>query len=132
MQVKVPKFIDIEDRVVFGLTWKQVLSLGAGIGAAFFFLTFFASVIAFPLALIAVASGAAFAFAKVNERPFKAYVQALWRYYMNPQRYFWKKERPRAVIETKPPPQAPKRRVVTREELQSITSMLDTTHQGHT
>ena len=94
MQVKVPKFIDIEDRVVFGLTWRQVVYMGGAAGAALMFFTFFEGFLAFPLSLITFAVGAAFAFAKINDRPFKVYFLSVWHYHSSPRRYFWKKERP--------------------------------------
>lgn len=92
MQVKVPKFIDIEDRVIFNITWKQFLALGLSALAAFLFYKLLQSYIGFPLALLALTFGGALAFVRPNGRPFGVFLKAIWRYNFYPRRYIWNKE----------------------------------------
>src|SRR3989344_8300061 len=91
-QAKVPKFIDVQDKVVDGLTIWQVIDLAtAGVIAAIFFVLLkgFAGQIG---AFFAVVIGVCFAFIKVNERPFSVFAMAVFSFIINPKKYAWKKE----------------------------------------
>lgn len=98
MQAKVPKFIDIEDKVAFGMTWRQFAYLGGSLTAAFISLSVFRGMLGFPIALILVIVGTSLAFAKPSGRSFGTLLLAVFRYNYNPRRYFWQKERSRVQI----------------------------------
>lgn len=116
MQFQVPQFIDVEDRVVGPLTWKQFLYLAAG-GGILFVLWFILT----PLAWIAVAIfvgglAVAAAFIKVNGRPFLAFIGSVLGFAVKPRQYIWKQpgatspssaERPQPAHQAKPTTNAP-------------------------
>lgn len=104
MQVKVPKFIDIEDKVLsfggFGITWKQGVGIGLGIGLGGISYMIFEPFIGIPIALICMILGGAIAFGRVNERPFIVWLGAAIRYYLiAPRSYIWKKQPHRVKFE---------------------------------
>ncbi|MBI4134252.1 MAG: PrgI family protein [Candidatus Terrybacteria bacterium] len=127
MQVKVPKFLDVEDRVIAGLTWKQFVVLTAGIVAAVVANALFASAIAIPLGLLMVGLAVALSFVRINQRSFSIFLFSLWRYNFNPRRFFWQKERPRAPVapakEKVATPQL--KRTETRTKLHEVALALD-------
>jgi len=94
MQVKVPKFIEIEDKIIsfagIGITWKQFLALVLGLGGGFMATKIFIAGIGIPLMLVLVTLGGAIAFGRVNGRPFITYLGAAWRFFYNPHTYVWK------------------------------------------
>ena len=132
MQAKVPKFIDIEDRVVFGLTWKQAAYLGAAGGATLIFLTFLQSYLAFPLSLLTIILASAFAFAKINDRPFKVFFSSVLHYQSNPRRLFWKKERQRPVMQAirRQEEAATEPKTIARSQFRDLAATLDTHRRG--
>lgn len=92
MQFQVPQFIETEDKIVGPLTLRQFLYMG--LIAGFSFLLFFV-VKPWLWILITVifgGVGAAFAFVKVNGRPFSKIFQSAFRFYWEPQTYVWKTE----------------------------------------
>jgi hypothetical protein len=91
MQVKVPKFIEIEDKVVFGMTWKQFLSVGMGLGGGILANMILEPYIGVPFMLICILGGIVLAFVKINERPFVVFLGSAWRYFYNPHSYIWKR-----------------------------------------
>lgn len=131
MQAKVPKFIDIEDKVVGPLTWRQFAFLGGGASFAMLFLWRFQSFLGVPLAALSLGFAAAFAFHKINGRPFAVFLTSFWNYQVNPRRYFWEKER--AAAPRKPragqPTQAgrePRAAEIDETQLHQIADALDT------
>jgi len=91
MQVKVPKFIEIEDKVVFGMTWKQFLAVGLGLGGGILANLILVPSIGVPVMLLCIFGGIVLAFVKVNERPFIVFLGSAWRYFYNPHSYIWKR-----------------------------------------
>ncbi len=102
MQVKVPKFIEIEDKIIsfagIGITWKQFLALLLGFGGGFIATKIFIAGIGIPLMLVSVVLGGAIAFGRVNDRPFITYLGAAWRFFYNPHTYVWKQVPPRVKV----------------------------------
>lgn len=97
-QAKVPKFIDVQDKIIDGLNVWQVIDLAtAGVIAAVCFVLFKG---AFGMigAFFSVVFGISFAFVKVNERPFSTFVVAAFSFAINPKKYIWEKERPKLKI----------------------------------
>ncbi len=130
-QYQVPQFIDIEDRIIGPLTLKQFLYLAAAGALLFilwFLLNFFVWVIfAIPIA----AAAAAFAFLKVNDRPFIYFFLAALSYFLKPRLYVWS-ARPREIKEAPAPRAAeeikegpPAAEKVTRSRLKELALNLD-------
>src|SRR3989338_11678629 len=97
-QAKVPKFIDVQDKVVDGLTIWQVIDLAtAGVVAAICFVLLKGAV-GQIFAFFAVVVGVCFAFIKVNERPFSVFAMAAFSFLINPKKYSWQKEKTKIKI----------------------------------
>lgn len=94
-QVKVPKFLEIEDKIIsvggFGITWKQFLALVLGLGGGYISTKIFVPAVGVPIMLVSVVLGGAIAFGRVNDRPFVTYLGSAWRFFYNPHTYVWKK-----------------------------------------
>jgi len=94
MRFEVPQFIEIEDRIIGPLTWKQFLYVGGGVGmgVVLFLTTPFLVFLLFglPLALIALA----LAFYQVNNRPFSFFLEALFHYLSGHRLYLWRRKDP--------------------------------------
>lgn len=92
MRFQVPQFIEVEDKIVGPLTFKQFIYIAGGVGVAVVFFTllprFFAIIISLPVLIFA----AALAFYKVNDRPFVGMVEAFFKYTLGSKLYIWKKE----------------------------------------
>ena len=127
MQAKVPKFIDIEDKVIFGLTWRQFFFLGVGSGAGVLAFSVLVQPLGTTVAVVTTAIGAVFAFVKINNRPMHVFMYSLWNYFFNPRRFVWQKEEPRRqktkVMKKEAPKAAPK--AVTAERLKQLAVLLD-------
>ena len=74
MQVKVPKFIDIEDKVIFGLTWRQFLFLGVGGGVGIVAFYVLVQPLGTAIGVVSMTIGAIFALVKINNRPMHIFV----------------------------------------------------------
>lgn len=101
MQSKVPKFLDIEDKVVAGITWRQLMLLLMSAGFSVVFFTLFRPFIGIPLAMIAIGFAVAIGFVKINGRPFHIFLKAIWSYHFNPHRYFWRREESKVRLREK-------------------------------
>ncbi len=92
MQFNIPQFIDVEDRIVGPLTFKQLLYLGTS-GVLTFFIWYFFKLWVFIIVGIPIGAAAlALAFLRINGRPFILFLTALVNYLHKPKIYVWKKE----------------------------------------
>ncbi len=95
MQFKVPQFIDVEDKVVGPLTFKQFAYLAGGGGLVYLSFRFFPTLIALVLAGAFGALAFALAFVKYNEKPFIHTLEAFIRFYAKSRLYLWHKQPPK-------------------------------------
>jgi len=92
MQFQVPQFIEIEDKIIGPLTFKQFLFLVGGFGAAFIFYQLpIWSGVKFFLVILSGGIGAAFAFYKVNNKTLLATIEDAFMFYIGRKLYLWKK-----------------------------------------
>lgn len=91
MQFQIPQFLEVEDKLFGFLTIKQFLFLAGGAGMAFVAHAYLPSLLAVPLILVIIAISAAFAFVKINAKPFIFFVESFIRYLLSPRLYIWKK-----------------------------------------
>jgi len=93
MRLQVPQFIEVEDKIFDQLTLKQFIYLAGGGGLSFmvyaFLGNFLLSII--PIAII-MGISSAFAFYKINNKPFINVVEAAFKYYIGNKLYIWRKE----------------------------------------
>jgi hypothetical protein len=126
MRFEVPQFIEIEDKIIGPLSWRQFLYVGGGVGMAVVlflttpFLVFV--IIGVPLALIALA----LAFYPVNNRPFSYFLEAMFHYFSRHRLYVWRRHEG-MVYEKKPAETAPVARLLRADRplhnAPSITSL---------
>jgi hypothetical protein len=106
MKFEVPQFIEVEDKIVGPLTWRQFVYLAGGAGAlsiCYFVLPF----ILFVIIGLPIGALAGFlAFHKVNNRPFSIFLESAVNYFRKGRLYLWRKEKEQTVMhytETKGP-----------------------------
>lgn len=128
MQYTVPKFIEVEDKVIGPLTLKQFAFLAAGIGI-FIFLAYLVSVVlAFLLGLPILILCGAFAFYKPYGRPFSAYFGSCLQFFLRPKFYLFKRipRAPKIKKKTKPTPPKATQKIVSQSRLKNLAWILDT------
>ena len=92
MRFEVPQFIEIEDKVVGPLTFKQFVYIVGGGGLAFVLFAFLPKAVGIPLAGVVVLLAVALAFYKVNNKPFVFFIENFFKYVISGKLYIWKKE----------------------------------------
>lgn len=99
MRFEVPQFIEIEDKIIGPLTWKQFVYLAGGAGVLIILkiaLPFiFFVIIGNPFAVLA----ATLAFNRINNRPFSIFLESFLNYMRKTKLYLWRKETPQTIIE---------------------------------
>ncbi|MDQ5957077.1 MAG: hypothetical protein QG614_51 [Patescibacteria group bacterium] len=91
MQFRVPQFIDIEDKILGPLTWRQTAYVLGAVGVAYIFFRFIDSkLLALILSAPFVAIFLAFAFVKINNRTFVEILENAFRYYTGINLYTWR------------------------------------------
>jgi hypothetical protein len=89
-QYQVPQFIEVEDKIFGPLTLQQFIYLAGGAGLSLIAFTLLPLVAAIPLVGIALGSGAALAFYKVNDRPLVVAAEHAFSYFLGHKLYLWK------------------------------------------
>lgn len=92
MQFKVPQFIDVEDKVVGPLTFKQFAYLAGGVGLIYLSFRILPSFIALIVGGALGVLAFALAFVKYNEKPFVHTLEAFIKFYIRSRLYLWKKQ----------------------------------------
>lgn len=98
MRFEVPQFIEVEDKIVGPLTWRQFIYIagGAGLLIVFYFsLPFiFFVMIGGPIGALA----GFLAFHKVNNRPFSHFLESVFHFITHGRLYLWHKEHEQTII----------------------------------
>lgn len=95
MQYKVPQNVDIEDKVIAGLTLRQFMFLMVAGGTVLILRYVFVGAIDFlflPVAIIIGGFGVALAFVKINDRPFEIFLVSAAKSLLTPNRRVWSKD----------------------------------------
>ncbi|MBU6415070.1 PrgI family protein [Patescibacteria group bacterium] len=94
-QFQVPQFITVEDKVIGFLTIRQFIFLMVGAVILLLLYSVFTLYVFIPLALPIGGLAVAFAFVKIDERPFaELFLSAVKFYTVKPKLYIWKKAPP--------------------------------------
>ena len=93
MQFQVPQFIEIEDKIVGPLTFKQFIYIAGGAGLAYIFWRVLPLYIAGPLVAGSLGLGAGLAFAQYNGQPFIQAIEHGFFYLFRSKLYLWNNER---------------------------------------
>ena len=94
MQFQVPQFAEAEDKIIGPLTLKQFFYVGAGGAIAMLSYFSLAAMPAIIIALISIGVGCAFAFIKINGRPFEKVFVSSILFYWNERIYVWQPNKP--------------------------------------
>ncbi len=99
MRFEVPQFIEVEDKIIGPLTWKQFVYLAGGAGIVIvLFITvpiIFFALIGIPIGALAVF----LAFHKVNNRPFSIFLESFIHFTTNNKLYLWRKGAQQTISE---------------------------------
>ncbi len=94
MQFQVPQFIETEDKIVGPFSIRQFIYVAIGAGVSFFLYFFVQTWLWFILSIFVVGGALAFAFLKINGRPFMNVLTSVISFYWRPQKYVWRSENP--------------------------------------
>lgn len=93
MRFQVPQFIEVEDKIFGPLTLKQFIYMAGGGGLSFIIYSLLNSItLAIVPIILIMGVSFAFAFYKINNKPFVNVVEAAFKYYLGGKLYIWKKE----------------------------------------
>lgn len=92
MQYQIPQFIEIEDKVVGPLTFKQFVYVAGGVGLCVVIYLSLPGLLAFPLITVVAAIAGSLAFYKFNNKPFSEFLEATFKYFISNRLYIWHKE----------------------------------------
>jgi len=94
---QVPQFIDVEDKVIGPLTFKQFVYVAGGAGISFVIYTFLPLILGLPIIAAMMILSLALAFYKINNKPFVFFVNSSIRYAMSSKLYLWRRVVPKPV-----------------------------------
>ena len=94
MQFRVPQFIDIEDKILGPLGWKQLAYIVAGLGLVYIIFRVSSSkLIATILSIPALCIFGALAFIRINNRDFLSISEDAVKYFFSDKIYTWQKDK---------------------------------------
>jgi hypothetical protein len=89
MQFQTPQFIDVEDKIIGPLSFRQFLYVAGGAGISYTLYTLLPFFVAILLIIPLVALALALAFLKINNRPFITMLEAAFNYTLKKKLYIW-------------------------------------------
>ena len=93
MRFEVPQFIEIEDKIIGPLTWRQFVYVAGGTGmVVILYLLELPFVIFILLALPLGGLAAALAFYPINNRPFSLFLESIFRFVFSKKLYLWRRK----------------------------------------
>ncbi len=135
MHTGVPQYIDVEDKIAFGLTAKQLLWMGGMVAALIVAYSLFDRQLFFIVAFFLVAIFGALAFWRPQGVSLLTYSSFVLQYLLRPRNYIWKRTysaskasvKKTVVSQQKQAGQiSKKKRMPSRGQLQKIAWVLDT------
>lgn len=132
MQFRVPKFLERETVIAFGLTFKRLTVLGA-LGLVLFFLYYVLPRVIFAvIALLAGLVFITFTFIRVEGQPLYALVMKSFGFLFSPRTYIWHKKEGMAPIKVRDEKKEKKKekkeaplKVAPKSRLGSLRSKID-------
>jgi len=93
MEYQVPQFIEVEDKIIGPLTFKQFIYLAGGGGLCVILILYLPTFIGIIASIPVAALSGALAFYKVNNKTFVEVLEAGFNFYKNDRLYLWRKEK---------------------------------------
>ncbi len=125
MQFKVPQFIDVEDKVVGNLSFKQFAYLAGGAGLSYIAIKLLPGIIALFVVPALAGLALALAFVKVNDKPFVRTLEAFIKYYSKSRLYLWKKQENKVKKAEELKENNPLRATLSESKLKTLSWSLD-------
>ncbi len=97
MQFQVPQFIEVEDKIIGPLTFRQFVFIAGGFGMAYVFWRLLPIFLSGPLIIGVGALAASLAFFQYNGRPFIVGLENGFYYYLHTKLYLWNNTRKKKV-----------------------------------
>ncbi len=91
MQFQMPRFLDIEDKVIGPLTFKQFIYLAGGGGLAYIAYSYLGWTWGFIFIAFFLGAGVGLSFWKPNSRPAIIMLQAFIQHYTKTRMYVWQR-----------------------------------------
>jgi len=101
MHAGVPQFIEIEDKIAFGLTGRQLLWIGGGVALLVAAYTLFDRQLFYAVGFFIVLATGSLAFWRPQGVPMITFAGFTLQYFMKPRNYIWKRVYTRENIDTK-------------------------------
>lgn len=98
-QFVVPQFIEVESKVIGPISVRQFIILLVTAGIMYLWFELFSFVVFIILAVLTLAIGGTFAFAKVNSQPFHTFLLSVIQTAKRPRLALWNREGPIKVVE---------------------------------
>jgi len=96
VEYQVPQFIEVEDKIVGPLTFKQFLYIAGAGGLCVVFFLYLPILLALLFSALIIAFAGALAFYKVNGKSFVEMLEAGFAYYTGAKFFLWKHKGPTA------------------------------------
>lgn len=97
MRFEVPQFIEIEDKIIGPLTWRQFIYIAGGVGILVLLYIFTPLMIfvfiGIPFGVLAFT----LAFHRVNNRPFSIFLESFFSYMTKKRLYLWRKDKTQTI-----------------------------------
>lgn len=136
MHTNVPQYIDIEDKIAFGLTAKQLLWMGGMAGCLIVIYSLVDRQTFFVVSIFVVIIFGIFAFYRPQGLPFLTFLGFMILYFTHPKKYIWKRvfdikqsAFAKSLHEAKKKEAAPAaqiKKIPTQSQLKRIAWILDT------
>lgn len=130
MMFSVPQFIDVEDKIVGPLTWKQLLWMIGMAGVLLIVFSIFDTTLSIIIAIPVVLIFCVMAFYQPSGLPMTTFLGSATMFVFRPKVAVW--ERPAMALPTvkapanqKAPVQAPMEKELTREKLAELARLID-------
>ena len=94
MEYQVPQFIEVEDKLIGPLTFKQFVYIAGGAGLCVVFFFYLPILFALLFSALVVALAAALSFYKVNGKSFIEILEAGFNYYTGAKFFLWEHKDP--------------------------------------
>ncbi len=127
MRFEVPQFIEIEDKIVGPLTWKQFVYLAGGTGIIVTILLKLGFIFFIIIGIPIGALSASLAFHKVNNRPFSIFLESFLNYSTKKKLYLWRKEQQQVIVEksTQEEPHVPNLEFARKRSIHALSRKLE-------
>ena len=94
MEYQVPQFIEVEDKLIGPLTFRQFVYIAGAAGLCVVFFVYLPIIFSLLFSGLIVAFAAALAFYKVNGKSFVEMLEAGFNYYTGARFFLWKHKEP--------------------------------------